>query len=214
MLCGMIVVNFSTKNYAMGQHRLSKSLNGYRQLMLNDYNVIGSPTHQESPYQFKVHAIEAAWKKDDCVLLADASMFRVGNIEPIQSLIENKGWYMEEAGHYCARWMNEHQKDYFKLTKEESTQGPGGLIMFTAGLFGLNKQNEKAREFLRQWKAAALAGCFRGSWENTRHDMTCAGIIAQRLGMDYVRGGTYMSYLGSGYAPPSETSVFYCQGLI
>ena len=65
----MIVVNFSTREYARGQQRLSASLNGHKQLMLNDYVSIGSPPHRESPYQFKVHAIESAMKLDPVVLM-------------------------------------------------------------------------------------------------------------------------------------------------
>lgn len=208
----MIIVNFSTKQYLRGQQRLSASLNGYKQLMLSDYTAIGSPTHSESPYQFKLHAIEEAWKFDDIVLLADASMYRIGDISKIERLIISDGWYMEEAGHYCARWMNEHQKNYFKLSEQESQQTTGGLIMFTAGLFGLNKKSEKAMEFFKQWKDAALAGCFKGNWETTRHDMVCSGIIAQRLGMHYQRGGSHLAYIGPGYSSPEPGVVFFAQG--
>jgi hypothetical protein len=210
----MIVVNFSTQHYLNGQKRLSKSLNGHKQLMLNSYEAIGSPSHSESPYEFKVWAIKAAWELDDIVLLADASMYRVGDLSKIENFIINDGWYMEEAGHYCSNWMNEHQINYFKLTEEEAKQGPGGLIMFTAGLFGLNKKSEKAIEFMRQWEAAAKAGCFRGEWSNTRHDMTCSGIIAQRLGMHYQRGGSHLAYIGPGYSRPEPGVVFYAQGML
>lgn len=210
----MIIVNFSTPNYSLGQKRLAASLNGYKNLMLNDYVSIGSPNHKENPYAFKVYAIEAAWELDPIVLLADASMYRVGDLSKIEKIIVNDGWYMEEAGHYCARWMNEHQKNYFKLSEEESNQGPGGLLMFTAGLFGLNKESPKAVEFMKQWKEAAQAGCFKGSWVDTRHDMTCSGIIAQRLGMTYQRGGSHMAYIGPGYSKPEPGVVFYCQGVL
>lgn len=85
--------------------------------------------------------------------------------------------------------------------------------MFSAGLLGLDKNNPLAMEFFTQWKASAKAGCFKGNYETHRHDMTCASIIAQRLGMKYQRGGEHMSYIGSGYTEPEEGTVFYLQGL-
>ena len=52
--------------------------NGYKQLMLNDYVSIGSPSHKESPYQFKIHAIESAMNYDPVVLWCYGLMWRVG----------------------------------------------------------------------------------------------------------------------------------------
>jgi len=195
-----------------GQRRLSESLNGHKQLMLSDYVSLGSPDHSESPYQFKIHAIEAAFEFDPVVLWVDASMWLVGDLLKIEALILRDGYFMSEAGHWVGSWTNPHTRDYFKLTKEES-KVPGGMFMFSAGLLGLDKNNPLAMEFFTQWKASALAGCFRGDWANHRHDMTCASIIASRLGMRYHRGGEFMSYIGPGYNKPEPGSVFWLQGI-
>lgn len=208
----MIVVNFSTKNYILGQQRLSKSLNGYKQLMLTDYTSIGSPTHQESPYEFKAWAIEAAWEYDPICLWVDASMWRVGDLSKIEDIIIRDGYFMSEAGHWVGSWCNQFTRNYFKL-REEEAKVPGGMFMFSAGLLGLDKNNPLAMDFFTQWKASALAGCFRGNYATHRHDMTCGSIVAQRLGMKYQRGGEHMSYIGSGYADPEEGSIFWLQGL-
>lgn len=85
--------------------------------------------------------------------------------------------------------------------------------MFSAGLLGLDKNSPIAIEFFNQWKASALAGCFRGNWSDHRHDMTAGSIIAQRLGMKYQRGGEHMSYVGPGYSQPELGSVFWLQGM-
>jgi hypothetical protein len=209
----MIIVNFATDVYKRAQNRLSNSLNGHKQLMFNNYSVIGSPTHQESPYQFKIHAIESAWNEDPIVLWCDSSLWRVGDISKIEDLIIKDGYFMSEAGHWVGSWTNQHTRDYFKLTEEEA-KIPGGFCMFSAGLLGLDKNNPLAMEFFQQWKASALAGCFRGDWKDHRHDMTCASIIASRLGMKYHRGGEFMSYIGSGYNKPEPGSVFYLQGML
>lgn len=208
----MIVVNFSTKEYRRGQQRLSNSLNGYKQLMLNDYLSIRSPTHGDSPYEFKVWAIEAAWELDSIALWVDSSMWRVGDISKIEALIIKDGYFASEAGHWVGSWCNKHTRNYFKLTEDEA-KVPGGLFMFSAGLLGLDKNNPLAMEFFNRWKASALAGCFKGSHADHRHDQTSGSIIAQRLGMKFQRGGEHMSYIGGGYSQPEPGSIFYLQGI-
>lgn len=208
----MTIVNFATRQYARGQQRLKVSLGDHKMLMLDNYTVIGSPTHEQSPYEFKVHAIEKAFQFDDIVLWMDASMYAVGDLSVIEKIIIEDGYFMSEAGHWVGQWTNQHARDYFKVTADEM-KVPGGLIMFSAGLLGLNKTSPLAMEFFRQWKASAKAGCFRGSHANHRHDMTCGSIIAQRLSMKYQRGGEHMAYIGEGYEKPQPTAVIHLQGL-
>lgn len=209
----MIVVNFANGPYLKGQQRLQRSLNGNKCLLFHDYAQIGSPPHHASPYQFKIHAIEKGWEVDDIVLWVDASMYLVGDLSKIEQLIKTEGHFMSEAGHWVGSWTNQFTRDYFKLTDEES-KVPGGMFMFSAGLLGLNRNHPRAQEFFRQWKDAALAGCFKGDWSDHRHDMTCGSIIAQRLGMTYQRGGEHMSYIGPGYTRPEAGSVFHLQGVL
>lgn len=208
----MVIVNFSTPNYARGQNRLKQSLNGHKMLMLDSYEAIGSPSHQESPYEFKCWAIEAALELDDIVLWLDASMYVVGDLSRIEQTIIEEGHYMEECGHWLGSWCNQHTRNYFNLTPEELAV-PGGMFMFSAGMLGLNKKNMRAMDFLAQWKASAIGGCFRGSWSDHRHDMTAGSVIAQRLGMRYQRGGSTLSYIGPGYSAPEPGALIYCQGM-
>lgn len=209
----MIIVNFSTPNYALGQKRLAASLNGYKKLMLDNYTAIGSPSHADSPYAFKLYAIEAAWQFDPICVWMDASMYVKGDLSKIEKIILQDGFMADEAGHYAGRWTNQFTRNYFKVTEEEMKQGPGGITLFSAGLLGLDKNNPKAFEFFTQLKAAGNAGCFKGSWDEHRHEMSCASIIATRLGFKYQRGGSHLSYLGPGYSAPEPTSVVMCQGL-
>lgn len=209
----MIVVNLSTDAYRRPQHRLKQSLEGHKTLMFSKYDEVGSPTHQESPYEFKLHAIEKAFEQDDIVLWADSSMYLRGDLSKIEEIIKRDGFFGEEAGHWVGRWTNEHTRNYFTLTEDEANQGEGGIFMFSAGLLGLNLKNERAFEFFNQWKLSAKAGCFSGSWEDHRHDMTCASIIASRLGFKYQTGGTHLAYIGPGYSTPKNSVVFYCQGM-
>jgi hypothetical protein len=208
----VIIVNFATGHYLKGQQRLANSLNGYKKLMLTGYPTINSPTHEQSPYEFKINSIESAWNHDPVVLWVDASMWRVGDLSKIEDLIIKDGYFMTESGHWTGQWTNQFTKNYFKTTDEEM-KVPGGMFMFSAGLIGLNRDSTVAVEFLRQWKESAKAGCFKGDWKDHRHDMSCGSIIAQRLGMKYQRGGEFMSYIGPGYSQPEAGSVFYLQGI-
>lgn len=210
----MIIVNFATPEYAKGQQRLKNSLNGHKFLMFNSYEAIGSPSHKVSPYEFKIHSIRNAMTFDPIVLWCDASLYRVGNLQIIEDLIKKDGYFMSEAGHYVGRWTNNHTRNYFQLTEQESVQGEGGLTMFSAGLLGLNRESEIAMKFLDQWEQSAKAGCFAGDWADHRHDMTSGSIIASRLGMKYQRGGQHMAYIGPGYSQPEKDVVFWLQGLI
>lgn len=211
----MIVVNFATGHYLKGQARLAASLykQGARAFLLDDYKAIYSPTHQESPYEFKVHAIRKAFDYEDIVLWVDASMWLVGDLSKIEEIIRRDGFFATEAGHYAGRWTNDHTRKYFNVTEQEMHQGLGGITLLSAGLIGLNLKNEKAMQFLYQWEESAKNGCFRGDWSNHRHDQTSASIIATRMGFKYQRGGEFMSYIGPGYAQPEAGSVFYLQGI-
>lgn len=203
----MIIVNFSTDVYKRPQNRLKQSLEGHKTLMFTKYDEIGSPTHQESPYEFKLHAIEKAFEKDDIVLWCDSSLWRVGDLSIIENIIKEEGFFGTESGHYCYDWANDNCRKYHNLKKEE------GLIMYSAGLTGINKNNPLAMEFFNQWLASAKAGCFVGDYVNHRHDMVNASIIAQRLGLKFQRGGKFMSYIGPGYSQPEPSSIFYLQGM-
>lgn len=204
----MIIVNFSTRQYLSGQQRLASSIKGYPVLLFQDYKAIGSPTHQESPYEFKIWAIEKAMEKDPIVLWCDSSMVAVGNLSPIENLIKRDGYFMEEAGHYVKTWCKPETRAWFDLKTEEDN-----FIMFSAGLLGLNFNNQDAQLWFSAWKTSARAGHFKGDWSNHRHDMTCGSIIAQRMGLKYQSGGTYMSYIGPGYSQPKDSVIIHCVGL-
>lgn len=206
----MIIVNFATEGYLNGQRRLFDSIKGYRCVGFSNYAEIKSPKHKASPYEFKIHSIEAVRKgaSDPVILWCDASLFRVGDLSKIENIIKRDGYFMEEAGHYVKDWCNDHARKYFDLKQHES-----GFTMFSAGLLGLDFSNPVAQEFFLKWKASASAGCFIGDWKNHRHDMTCASIIAQRMGLKYQPGGAHMSYIGPGYSTPSPEAVFLLQGI-
>jgi hypothetical protein len=167
---------------------------------------VGSPYHQNNPYAFKLYAIEYARQMGfDKILWVDASVVFVKHSKPIFDWIENKGFFFEEAGHLVGTWCNDRTLEYFGISRDEANQMP----MFSAGFTGLDFANPIAVEFFDKWKQSMLDGQFLGEWSNHRHDMTCASIIANKMGLlkDYSSGGNYFAYVGSGYGEQKESVI-------
>lgn len=206
------IVNFAVGGgwYGRGQQRLvtdCKKYFGGDVIAINSYASIGSPTHQENPYAFKVYAIEYARKQGyNSILFVDSSMYPVKEVGPVFDHIEKEGYLMQQAGHMIDRWTNDNAREYFKLSPEESKP----MIMYSAGFTGLDFTNPLAVKFFEEWKAAAEAGAFKGEWSDHRHDMTCASIIAQRLGMSF-ESFNWFSYAGGSYGTGCDESFFHCQ---
>lgn len=207
------IVNFADKAgwYSRGQQRLKdecfKYFPGGDVVILNDYDLIGSPKHHDNPYAFKVYAIDYARKLGyTSILFVDSSIYPVKDVTPVFDHIEKQGYLMQQAGHFIDRWTNDACRAYFNLSPEESKN----MIMYSAGFTGLDFTNMKAVEFFTQWKAAAEAGAFKGSWSDHRHDMTCGSIIAQRLGMEF-DSFNWFSYAGGSYGEGASESFFKCQ---
>jgi hypothetical protein len=203
----MIVVNFSTERFYTGQERLLASLNGAKSLMIRDH-IEGCPTHEQSPYEFKVHAIEKAFELDDVVLWADSSMYLVGDLSKLEKIILEDGYFMQDSGHDVGHWCNAFTRKYFNLQDWEEC-----YRMFIAGLFGLNKKSEEAMHWFYRWKESAEHGCFKGNWSDHRHDMVCGSIIAKRKDFKYHHDHKIVSYVGPGYPEPNHKEVFHCQGI-
>lgn len=207
--------------YQGGQERLNRSLEVFAQaeggyfanpLFFQSESEIGAPPHTDNPYAFKIYAIEKARQLGySKILWLDASVVQSRTMKPVFDYMEEKGIFMEEAGHWAGSWCNDYTLNYFGITREEAMKIP----MFAAGYVGFDFDNARSIEFFAQWKESMLNGCFKGSWQDHRHDMTCASIIAHRLGITdlYASGGRFFAYVGPAYAQPSETSCFQLLGL-
>lgn len=214
------IVNLVSYNprYLFGQRRLAESLTrcndgSFDTFMLVGEGSVGSPPHLDNPYAFKVYAIEHVKKLGyDQVLWLDASVVAVKNtISPIWKHIDEIGFFFEEAGHLAGSWCNDRTLQYFNITREAANLMP----MYSAGMTGIDFTNETASLFFDKWKQSMLDGQFCGSWKDHRHDMTCASIIANQMGLasKYSSGGTYFAYSGPGYSAPAETVLFHLVGL-
>lgn len=208
------VINFAKGAwYPRGQHRLMASLNtwGYSgdTFTFQDEAQLGSPTHQEAPYAFKVYALEwAAARGYDLVLWADASVWAIQPIEPMFEHIANHGhlfFYNCSTGN----WSSDQSLAHFGLTRDQAFEVP----MLMGLCMGWDLRTEKCKRFLAEWKRAIPT--FPGSWTNAhrevssdprvyghRHDQTAASIIAHQLEMPLVIAHeTHFQY----YANPNST---------
>lgn len=154
------VVNFADNSgwYNRGQKRLisCKNLINSDILTYNNYIQIGSPTHHENPYAFKVYSIKKAIDAGyTTILYLDASFFPVKDITPVFEHIEEKGHLFPLCGHMVDRWCNDNCRKYFNLSHEESK----GMALYSAGFTGIDFTNEKSKEFFYKWFDSCNAAC-------------------------------------------------------
>lgn len=201
-------------NYPKGQARLKKSIEQFGDC--DFYGFVGesnvkAPLHTQIPYAFKPFAMDwLAQKGYDLIMWADASMYAVRPLQVLWDIIKNKGWLMEESGHHLSRWCNDRALRNLGITREQAH----GIMLYSAGMTGLNMHNETALKFLQDWLAFAKDGeTFCGSHVDHRHDMSVASFLASKYNMSYEKGGTYLSYIGKVYGEPSNTSVFHLAGM-
>jgi hypothetical protein len=143
-------------------------------------SAVGAPLHSENPYAFKVYAFRAAEKAGyESVLWLDTSCFAIKNVSPIFDEIEKDGFIFQTAGHKLSEWCNDFTLDYFELTRQEAEKIE---MIGNAGFLGLDLTDSKARLFLQEWEDAMNAGCFKGSWSDHRHDMSCSSAILHFMG--------------------------------
>lgn len=198
--------------YPKGTDRLYRSLihHGWHGgiMVWRDELPEGSPTHVENPYAMKVYAFEEAMKAGHTsILWLDSSVWCIRYPAIHLRAMASDGYYLFSSGDFtCAQWTNDNCLEYFGLTREEAE----GIPMLASGVLGLNMGFEVAREFFAQWRAAMLAGAFRGSWKDHRHDQSAASIIAHRLGMRLHAHQLHEYY----YAPQMpETAEFALAGM-
>jgi len=211
-----VIISFANNrgNYyaALARLRLSLANNWSGDFIgFTDEHTIGAPPHMENPYAFKIYcfrkALEQGYRQ---ILYVDSSVYAVRNINPIFDIIMRDGYIMQEAGQYTRTWTNQATLDYFGLQREDL----GDQVMYgNAGFLGLNFDDLTAMRFFIDWEAAMLAGMFKGSWNDHRHDMACGSIIANRLGMKFQKGDEILEYASPEDPIKNDTIIFKAQGL-
>jgi hypothetical protein len=158
-----------------------------------------SPSHHEVPFAFKPFAFcEARSMGYKLVLWLDATMQIKRSIEPLFDFIEHDGYLIFRENHTVGEYCKDDALAPLKITREDSFR----LLSCWACAVGLNLNDPRSIEFLRQWLERATDGItFPGpkwsgvrGWPATasqdprvkghRHDQTAASVIALKLGMN------------------------------
>jgi len=221
------IVNFSNSYFIKGQERLVQSLidNHYQGdiLTFNEYEEVGSKTHQEVPYQFKVYAIEKARQMGyDIVLYCDASLFAIKDVMPTINYIIENGHLMELCGFSAGQYCSDTCLSELNVTRDEAFD----IGLYSAGFTGLNFRNPTSLYFFEQWYFHAMREkAFIGDWNNNnkqcsdderclghRHDQSVSSILAHKLRMTKINP-TFMQYIYPNTEIKEET-IFACQGII
>jgi hypothetical protein len=192
---GMAIVSFATGSYIEQQELLIDSVYRHSPTVpifpFRTFEAIRSPEHKESPYAFKVHAIETVRDLGYPVVVWCDSVLRL--TKPIQGLlpdIHSVGVYLQEDGWNVAQWANDRALNYFGVSRDTAETIPAVYACFMAYDFTV----DVTQEFFRRWKRAAIDGIFKGGWKNIdgsesrdsrcrghRHDQTCAELISYQL---------------------------------
>lgn len=151
------------------------------------------PSHEESPYAFKVYAVEHA--KDlgyDVVIWLDSPNRLIKPVDEWVADIEKVGVYLQRDGWKCGQWANDKCLDYFGITRNQAMTIPN----IYACILGFDFRHGIARTFFKWWKTACKKGLFVGKSHNRdktesqdprclghRHDQSCAELIAHQLNL-------------------------------
>lgn len=184
------IVNVSTEKYWKGQERLLKSI------WNNSPNIpsasgryeldVQAPLHKDFMYAFKPYVFNHLCELEHSVILwLDASMYVLKDLTPIFEQIERDGYFFQDSGWTNERWTPPHVKEYFGTNE-------GGML--SSGVLGLDMSSEIGRTFFEQWMQASNDGMFNGDYQTSRHDQTCASLIAYKLGMKLIDNNTFWTY--------------------
>jgi hypothetical protein len=224
------VVNYvtSTPWYPAGQARLVESLKemGFDgDILTFDDTNFKCPTHDDTPYGFKPYVmLEAKNRGYDLILWLDASFWAIRPIDSIFEIMERLGCAIQAGGELFGYWCSDIVLERLGITREQAFQ----IYISATGLLGLNMQDAKSVEYLRQWYDYAKEGItFRGAWRNVdhcvskddrvqghRHDMIVGSFIIHQLKMPLQDCHTLFSTVGWYKQPESYNhlppSVRFC----
>ena len=191
-------VSFSTDSYIKVEQGFSRSIQKIQPELpifsLHDFKIIGSPTHKEDPYAFKIYAIEYVRNQGyDIVIWCDSPTRLVKRIDDWIPEIAKVGVYLQKDGWSCGQWANDNALQWFGKTRDEAMN----ISSIYACIMAFDFRHPITNQFITIWKDCCKAGLFRGKWNNKektesqderclghRHDQTCAELIANRLGIE------------------------------
>jgi len=191
-------VSFSTDSYIQIERMFAKSVSQQHPELtlfsIHDFDVIGSPTHKEDPYAFKLFAIDYVRRQGyDIVIWCDSPSRLVKRIDEWLPEIRRVGVYLQKDGWACGQWANDRALNHFCITRDEAMK----ISSVYACIMAFDFRHPTTDLFFTMWKTCLNVGLFRGSWKNDtktesqderclghRHDQTCAELCAYTLGIE------------------------------
>lgn len=180
--------------YPSGTQRLIRSLNqvGWAGSILTWQNKWPNDEFpKDSNYHVKCSAfMEAINQGFTHILWCDSSVWALNDPMPIFDIIDEQGFFFWSSGYNCAQTCNDESLKYFFKDRDEVESWPD----IATGIFGVNLQNSKGREFIYGWMNACRDGVFKGSRDHDnqssdprflfhRQDQSAASLLASILEM-------------------------------
>lgn len=158
---------------------------------------IQAPSHKDSPYAFKVYAVESMRRAGyRFVLWCDSILKLTRPIEDILPEVVQSGVYLAQDGWKTGQFANDRALEYYGVSRDEAMN----ISSIWACFMGFDFANPVAHEFFARWKKACADGIFRGKWNNQdqsestdprckghRHDQSCAELIAYQMNLPLSR---------------------------
>ncbi len=183
----------------------------------------GSPSHEDVPYAFKVHALElAARQGHDSVLWCDSSVWFVRRPDEIFDIAGEHGCYAHEVldGHKLGTWCSDATLALLGLSREEAF----GVPLVYGGFYALDLRRTAGKMLLWNLSKRARDGSFCGAWTNKhgevssdprvrghRHDQSVLSALMyqRRVPLDKPPGHFVMD----AHEGRTEKTVAVCRGL-
>lgn len=204
------IVNYITPNgwRPFGQSRLVSSLQAVNcsahLYPLSSRNFF-CPTHRETPYAFKLFALDHL-RKDCCdiAIWLDASFWAIKEVESLFQLVCEHGLLVQNSGYPVGMWSSDESLEVLKVKRDDAFSIP----MFSGGLIGLDFNNTRVQDFFNTFLAYAKDGrVFRGAWDNRkgqvsvdsrvkghRHDMVVGSILSNLAGLPIQSNNSLFCY--------------------
>ena len=159
------VVNVATGPYVPLQSRLVASVrsSGWTGglLLWSDAWPPGSPSHEEVPYGFKIHAIREAERRGfESVLWLDSPCLAQAPLAPLFERIEAVGHLFVTSHEKLGNWIGDAALAAYELSRDEAM----ALPLLHGSCFGLRLADLKASAWLASLEQAASLGHLNGPY--------------------------------------------------
>lgn len=153
-----MILTVATGPYVGPQKRLLDSLRGRDVLAWTEAWPPGSPSHEEAPYAFKLHAFaEARRRGAPLALWLDAPVVAAGDPAPVFERIERDGHLFVTSGDRLGNWIGDAALEAFGLPRDAAMELP----LLNGTFIGLDLRRG---DWLDAMLEAAAKGLLRGPY--------------------------------------------------